>query len=121
MKKYISENRRIFIRQASKIVHEWNGHLEIFGRPKSIENSRQCLLLRTDILQNRKQLLGAHVLLAVNICLICSFCFYYHLLLLFICLRVGVMSAGCRQISNSRILPTPLVFISQPRETFSIV
>ena len=31
-----------------KIVHEWNGHLEIL-RVK--ENSRQNLLIRTDILQ----------------------------------------------------------------------
>ena len=36
-----SENRREFIREASKIVHEWNVHLAIFS----------CLLLRTDILQ----------------------------------------------------------------------
>ena len=45
-------NRREFIsmiRWASKIVHEWNGHLEIFSQVK--ENSRQNLLLRTDILQ----------------------------------------------------------------------
>ena len=34
-----------------KIVHEWNGHIEIFSRPQIIENSRQYLLLRTDILQ----------------------------------------------------------------------
>ena len=45
------------IRQASKIAHEWNGHLEIFSRPKQIENSRPCLLFRRDIL--RKQSLGA--------------------------------------------------------------
>ena len=32
-------------------MHEWNGHLEIFSRPQVIENSRQYLLLRTDILQ----------------------------------------------------------------------
>ena len=25
------------IKQASKIVHEWNGHLEIFSRPKPTE------------------------------------------------------------------------------------
>ena len=37
--------------KASKIVHERNGHLEIFSRPQVIENSRQYLLLRTDILQ----------------------------------------------------------------------
>ena len=36
--------------KASKIVHERNGHLEIFSRPQVIENSRQYLLLRTDIL-----------------------------------------------------------------------
>ena len=37
------------IRRASKIVHEWNGHLEIFSQVKEI--SRLNLLLRTDILQ----------------------------------------------------------------------
>ena len=30
-------------------LHEWNGHLEILGLPQGIENSRQFLLLRTDI------------------------------------------------------------------------
>ena len=34
-----------------KIKHEWNGHLEILSLPQGIENSRQFLLLRTDILQ----------------------------------------------------------------------
>ena len=33
-------------------VHEWNGHIEIFSLPQAIENSRQFLLLRTDISQN---------------------------------------------------------------------
>ena len=32
-------------------VHEWNGDLEIFGRPQVIENYWQYLLLQTDILQ----------------------------------------------------------------------
>ena len=45
------ENRREFIREALKILHEWNSHLEILSRPQVIENSRQHLLLRTDILQ----------------------------------------------------------------------
>ena len=40
MKNQTSENRREFIREASKIVQEWNVHLEIFSR-----------LLQTDILQ----------------------------------------------------------------------
>ena len=31
--------------------HEWNCHIEIFSRPQVIENSKQYLLLRTDILQ----------------------------------------------------------------------
>ena len=44
------ENCREFIREVSKIVPEWNGHLEILSRPQVIENSRQHLLLRTDIL-----------------------------------------------------------------------
>ena len=34
-----------------KIVHEWNGHLEILSLPETIDNSRQFLLLRTDISQ----------------------------------------------------------------------
>ena len=45
------ENRREFIRHARKIVHKWNGHLEIFSLPQAIENVRQFVLLRTDILQ----------------------------------------------------------------------
>ena len=32
-------------------MHEWSGRQEIFSRPQAIENSRQYLLLRTDILQ----------------------------------------------------------------------
>ena len=36
---------------ASKIVHKWKGHLEIFSCPQIIENYRQCLLLRTVVLQ----------------------------------------------------------------------
>ena len=39
-----------------KIEHEWNVHLEIFIRPQEKENSRQYLLLRTDILQ--KEVVG---------------------------------------------------------------
>ena len=48
MKTQTSENRSGFIGKASKIVHEWNGHLEIFSCPQVIENSRQYLLLRID-------------------------------------------------------------------------
>ena len=43
MKNKISENRGEFIREASKIVPEWNCHLQIFSRPQVIENSRQIL------------------------------------------------------------------------------
>ena len=40
MKEKTSENRREFIRYASKIVQEWNGHLEIVSGPQLvIENS----------------------------------------------------------------------------------
>ena len=42
------ENRREFIREASKIVHEWNGDLEIFTLPQALKSSRQFLLLGTD-------------------------------------------------------------------------
>ena len=35
--------------EKSKIVHEWNGPLEILSLPQGIENSNQFLLLRTDI------------------------------------------------------------------------
>ena len=48
MKKQTSENRREFFREASTI---WNAHLNLFSRIQAIENSRQYLLLRTDILQ----------------------------------------------------------------------
>ena len=51
MKNQTSENRREFIRRASVIIHEGNGHLEIVIRPQVIENSRQYLRLGTDILQ----------------------------------------------------------------------
>ena len=51
MKNQTSENRREFIREASEIVHEWSVHLEIFSRLQAEENSRQYLILRTDILQ----------------------------------------------------------------------
>ena len=33
------------------MTHEWNDHLVIFSLPQAIENSREFLLLRTDILQ----------------------------------------------------------------------
>ena len=53
--RFTDTNRREFIRYASKIVHEWlmngNGHLEIFSLSQAIENFREFLLLRTDILQ----------------------------------------------------------------------
>ena len=45
------ENRREFIRCTTKIVHEWNGHLEIFSLPQAIENASQLLFLRTDFSQ----------------------------------------------------------------------
>ena len=53
LKNLTLENRREFIRYASKIVHEWNPgfHLEIFSLHQAIENSRIFFLLRTDILQ----------------------------------------------------------------------
>ena len=53
-----SENRREFIRQALKIVHEWNGDPEIFSRPQVRENSRQYLLLATDIDILKKTVVG---------------------------------------------------------------
>ena len=52
------EKRREFIRYATKIVHKWNGHLEIFNLPQAIEYVRQFLLLREQIFY-RKQSLGA--------------------------------------------------------------
>ena len=42
-----SENRREFIKLASKFVREWKGHLEIFSLLQVIENSRQYLLLQS--------------------------------------------------------------------------
>ena len=37
-------------------LHKWNGHLEILSLPQGIENSRQFLLLRTDI--SREKVFG---------------------------------------------------------------
>ena len=51
MKNLTSQNLREFLRQVSKIVSEWNAHLEVISRIQAIENCRQYLLLRTDILQ----------------------------------------------------------------------
>ena len=55
--KLTSENRREFIREASKIIHEWDGYLETLGRPSVIENYKQYFLLQTAVLQ--KQSLSA--------------------------------------------------------------
>ena len=44
-KKLSSEDGRNFIRSASKIVHERNGHLDILSYLLAIEISRQYLLL----------------------------------------------------------------------------
>ena len=35
-------------------MHEWNVHPEIFSRPQVIGNSRQYLLLQTDISQKKQ-------------------------------------------------------------------
>ena len=45
------ECEKLNLDKLRKIVHDWNGHLGIVSRPRVIENSRQFLLLRTDILQ----------------------------------------------------------------------
>ena len=52
LKKLSSENGGKFIRSASKIVHERNGHLDILSYLLAIEISRQYLLLWTDMLHN---------------------------------------------------------------------
>ena len=41
-------------------LHKWNGHLEILSLPQGIENSRQFLLLRTDISQKRVRWVPMH-------------------------------------------------------------
>ena len=51
MKNLTSENRREFIGQASKIVYEWNVHLEIFSRPQVTENCGNICFSEGDILQ----------------------------------------------------------------------
>ena len=56
MKNQTSENRG-FNGKASKIVHEWNGHLQILSCPQVIENSRQYLFSKQ--IFHRKQSLGA--------------------------------------------------------------
>lgn len=44
---------------ALKIVHEWDGHSEIFSLPPAIENSRQHLLLPIDISKKTVTILSA--------------------------------------------------------------
>ena len=51
MRNLTLENRREFIRYASKIVLKWNGHLEIFSLPQAIEIVRQFVVLQSDYLQ----------------------------------------------------------------------
>ena len=50
MKNLTLENRRKLF-MYSKNVPEWNVHQEIFSHIQVIENARQYLLLRSDILQ----------------------------------------------------------------------
>ena len=45
------ESFRNYKGKERKIAHEWNSHLKILNCSQAIENSRQHLLLRTDILQ----------------------------------------------------------------------
>ena len=40
----VHESPLFWASKASKIVREWNGHLEVFSRPQVIENSRQYFL-----------------------------------------------------------------------------
>ena len=51
MKYYTSENRREFVSRGKlwKLYMNGHCHLEIFRLPQAIKNSRQFLLLRTDI------------------------------------------------------------------------
>ena len=43
MRNQTLENRWEFIRYATKIVHKWNGHLEIFSLPQATENVKADL------------------------------------------------------------------------------
>ena len=53
-----SENCAEFCSWASKIIPEWNAHLEIISRIQAIENSRKYFLLQRDSRHYRKQSLG---------------------------------------------------------------
>ena len=96
------------------IVHEWNGHLEIFSGPQVIENSRQYLLLRTDILQ--KTVVGCPWLLAVFMeALQC-----FDLLVLFITwIRPSWVQSKGAHISWSS--PTPLLLCFQSTDSSFLV
>ena len=60
MENLTSENHREFIWWASKIVHEWNMHLEIFSRHQAQENSRkQFAWAFSEQILYRKQSVGA--------------------------------------------------------------
>ena len=51
------ESRRDFITYPSKIVHECNGHLEIFSLPQAIENSKQILPLQARCSETQHRIL----------------------------------------------------------------
>ena len=50
--------QKILLDKLKKLYMNGTAHLEIFSRPEPMEDSRPCLLFRTDILQI-KQSLGA--------------------------------------------------------------
>ena len=59
MKNSTSKNRRGFDGWASKIVHEWNVHLEIFSRPQAKEKYIVSNIGFSEQIVYRKQSLGA--------------------------------------------------------------
>ena len=76
MKNYPSENRRKFIKEASKIVHEWNVNVEIFSYPRAKKILGNICFSQQ--IFHRKQSLGAPVCSLVftrNCQFLCFFAF----------------------------------------------
>ena len=58
LKNKVQKILRNLLDKLKKLYMNGTAHLEIFSRPEPMEDSRPCLLFRTDILQI-KQSLGA--------------------------------------------------------------
>ena len=63
---------RNLLEKLRKIVHAWNGHLEMFSLPQTIENSRQFLFLRFNYLRSSQHGLKKYIKLIYSTSFLCA-------------------------------------------------